>query len=432
MRQLRRLTAGLLVVAGCSGAADPAPTSLPGTVAPATTGAATTQAPDSTAPTVTAAPATTAAPASTTTTTLPAPTDPLLGLGLERIRAEELTQPTVIASRPGDAERLYIGERSGTIRTVDPDGSIATFGDLSDRVSWADGIEKGFLGLAFHPDDGGLLYTYYVNLDGQRQVTEYRVDPDDPDRLDPDSARVLFARDQPPDSSDIRHYAGMLAFGPDGMLYVSSGDGADARGQGQNPDTIFGTILRIDVDGGDPYGIPDDNPFVAGGGAPEVWAYGLRNPWRFAIDPVQQLVFIADVGQEHWEEINVVPLDQPGANFGWPDTEGARCFLLSGCDLDDYTLPAVEYSHDEGCSVTGGVVYQGSAIPEMRGHFFYADWCGQWVRSFSYWDGEALNHADWSADLDGIGQVNSFGTGPDGEMYAANFAGDLFRIVPRR
>ena len=207
------------------------------------------------------------------------------------------------------------------------------------------------------------------------------------------------------------------------------GDGAAPELNGQDPGTVFGAILRLDVDNGDTYAIPADNPFVAGGGAPEVWAFGLRNPWQFAIDAATNTMFIGDVGQERWEEINRISLDDgAGANFGWPDTEGARCFLLSGCNLDDYTLPWIEYSHDEGCSVSGGRVYRGSAIPELDGHYFYADWCGQWIRSVDV-SGE---QTDWSGDLERGRPGPVLRRGQDGELYVVNFAGELWKIVPRR
>ena len=200
---------------------------------------------------------------------------------------------------------------------------------------------------------------------------------------------------------------------------------------GQRTDTVLGSILRLDVDGGDPYAIPAGNPFARSGGAPEIWVYGMRNPWRFSIDPVDRLVYIGDVGQEAWEEIDVISLDHAGANLGWRLMEGSHCFA-AGCDTSGLVLPVVEYGHDEGCSVTAGHVYRGDAIPELRGHFFYADWCRGWVRSFRYSGGGATDQTDWSADLAGIGQIDGFGIGPDGELYAATWGGDLVRIVAVR
>jgi glucose/arabinose dehydrogenase len=341
--------------------------------------------------------------------------------------ASGLFQPTAVVTAPGD-DRLFVVERRGRIRIVDESGLVEQpFLDIEQAVSWAEGIEIGMLGLAFHPDyaENGRFFVYYAGSDDARRLVEFTVG-DDPSVVDAGSERVLLTRPQPTET--IRHYAGHLEFGPDGMLYAALGDGAAPELNGQDPGTVFGAILRLDVDQGETYAIPRDNPFAAGGGAGEVWAYGLRNPWRFSIDAESATMHIGDVGQERWEEINVVALDAGGANFGWPDTEGARCFLVSGCSLDDYELPWIEYSHDVGCSVTGGRVYRGSAIPELHGHYFFADWCGQWIRSVD----ESGEQTDWSGDLQDAGQVQSFGADKDGELYIVNFAGELWRIVPRR
>jgi glucose/arabinose dehydrogenase len=405
----------------------PAPTSATPTTVPATV--ATTSAPTSTTlpPSTTLAPTTTIPP--TTATTEPPP--PLEGLALEPV-ASGLAQPTVVTS-PSDDGRLFIVERTGVIRLVDEHGALAAqpYLDISDHVT-SGGIEQGMLGLAFHPQFSvnGRFYVYYVNEAGQRTLSEVTASAEA--SADPATERVLFSLPQPPGSVDIRHYGGMLMFGPDGYLYVSLGDGADARGQGQDPGTVFGSVLRLDIDDGDPYAIPSDNPFANGGGAPEVWLFGLRNPWRFTIDAVDGLVYVADVGQETWEEINVVPLDGGGANFGWPDSEGNHCFLDSGCDLSAFTTPILEYGHDEGCSITGGHVYRGDAIPELAGHYFYGDWCGGWVRSFRYADGAVTDEQDWSQDLAGVGQPNGFGLDASGELYVASYGGDVFKIVPVR
>ncbi len=361
------------------------------------------------------------------------PSAPLQGLAVEVI-ATGLHQPTVVTAPAGDL-RLFVVERQGVIRVVDEAGRLLedAFLDLRDRVG-ANGIEQGLLGLAFHPEysSNGRFFVYYTDAGGRRQLSEFALS-DDPNRGDGDSEIVLIELEQPPDSTDIRHYAGALTFGPEGHLYVSLGDGADARNQGQNPDTMFGTIVRLDVDAGDPYAIPADNPFVDGGGAAEVWAYGLRNPWRFAIDAQERLMYIADVGQQRWEEVNVVGLDEgAGSNFGWFTTEGAHCFSPSECDMTGLVLPVLEYNHDEGCSITGGYVYRGEAIPELDGHYFYADWCGLWVRSFRYENGTVTEEQDWSDDLTEAGQVNTFGLDGAGEMYIANFEGTVMRIVPVR
>jgi glucose/arabinose dehydrogenase len=363
------------------------------------------------------------------TTTLP----PLQQIRLE-IVAEGIDQPTVITA-PADDDRLFVAQRLGVIRILDADRKTLdpAFLDISDRVG-ANGIEQGLLGLTFHPDysSNGRFFVYYTDRDGRRQLSEFRVSASDPNLALPETERVLLELEQPAGSVDIRHYAGQLAFGPEGYLWISLGDGADSRDQGQDPNTLFGTVSRIDVDDGDPYGIPPENPFTNGGGAPEVWAYGLRNPWRFSIDPVDRLIYLADVGQSDQEEVDILSIDGGGFNLGWSDVEGTRCFHLSNCDLSDYTSPVITYTHDDGCSVTGGYVYRGSEIPEIDGTYFYSDWCSQWIRSFRYVDGRVTDERDWSGDLGLIGQINSFGQGGDGELYAVTHEGVVARFVADR
>ena len=410
---------------------DPAPPEVVATT--------TTSATESTA--TTGADSETTVPDTTGTTSAALP--PLQGLALEVID-ENYNQPTAIRAPAGD-DRLFVVQRVGVIRAIDANNQMLdpAFLDIDDRVL-VEGIEQGLLGLAFHPDfaQNGRFFVYYVNLQGQRQLSEFIVSPDDPNRADPASERVIFQLDHPEDATDIRHYAGDIHFGPDGYLWVSSGDGADARGQGQNPETMFAAIIRIDVDQGDPYGIPPDNPFVDGGGAPEVWAYGLRNPYRFWIDPVDEVIFIGDVGLETWEEVNAVPIDEGGGyNFGWANMEGTRCLFESDCDPADYTQAVLAYPNTiqspdsdqpDGCAVTGGVVYRGSDIPEIVGHYFYADWCTGRVRSFRLVEGQPTEITDWTEQLGEIGQVNGFGIGGDGEMYLVTHDGNIARFVARR
>ncbi len=356
----------------------------------------------------------------------------LRGLALELVTSD-VSRPVVVTSPPGD-ERLFIVDRAGIIKMLDPaeGSSVSTFFDISDRVT-ANGIEQGMLGLAFHPDyaSNRTFYVYHVDVQGNRQIAEYKALADDPSQGDLESGRVLWEIPQP--GEEIRHYGGWLQFGPDGYLWASIGDGARASVNGQDPGNFYGTIHRIDVDSGDPYGIPADNPFVDGGGAPETWAYGLRNPWRIAVDPVDRMVYIADVGQAALEEIDVVSIDTGGgSNFGWPIMEGTACFNASSCEKDGLVLPVLEYGHDEGCSITGGLVYRGSEIPELDGHYFYADWCTGFVRSFRYVDGEVTDQTDWSDQLPEAGQVNTFGFDSAGELYLANNAGEVYKIVPVR
>lgn len=397
---------------------------------PPVAGATTTTTPPGTGSTTTGGSATTVPGGPTTTgSNLPA----LQGVSLETLTGD-VRQPTAITTPPGD-ERLFIVERFGVILMMDANRELqeTAFLDLTDRVL-AGGIEQGLLGLAFHPDyaNNGRFYVYYTDQGGRRQLSEFQVSVSDPNIASPDTERVLIELEQPPDATDIRHYAGNLAFGPDGYLYVSMGDGADSRDQGQDPNTMFGAVSRIDVDGGDPYGIPPENPFVDEGGAGEVWAYGLRNPWRFSIDPVDGLIYIADVGHADQEEINVLPIAEGGFNLGWSDVEGTRCFHVQDCDLANYTSPVITYSHEDGCSITGGYVYRGAAIPELTGTYFYSDWCSEWIRSFKYVGGQVTEERDWTEDLGTLGQVNTFGVDSAGELYLGTHEGLVARFVADR
>ncbi|MGH8936715.1 MAG: PQQ-dependent sugar dehydrogenase, partial [Acidimicrobiia bacterium] len=342
--------------------------------------------------------------------------------------ATGLSQPLFVTAPPGDS-RLFIVEKTGAIRIVS-DGALRAepFLDLSGRVSG--GSEQGLLGMAFHPGyaQNGRFFVHFTNLDGDTRLVEFQVSDDDPHRADPASERLVLAQDQP----FANHNGGMVLFGPDGDLYLALGDGGgsgDPNGHGQNPDTRLGTILRLDVDGAHPYEIPPDNPFVDGGGAQEVWAYGLRNPWRIAIDPPTGLLYVADVGQGSWEEVNVEAAGAGGLNYGWSIMEGAHCFdPPSGCDSTGLELPALEYPiPEEGCAVIGGFVYRGSDLPELQGHYFYGDLCGGWVRSFLYQDGQATFEKEWFQD---VGTIYSFGTDAAGELYVAVAEGTVYRLSP--
>jgi glucose/arabinose dehydrogenase len=386
---------------------------------------------------------TTTDPDGTTSPTVPPDLPPLQGIRLEVV-THDVSFPVYATSIPGD-DRVFVLERFGRVVSVAPDGSVSTFLDLTDRVDSA-GIENGLLGMAFHPDyaDNGRIFVYYTTSPSDSpdsRLSEFRSSGLSATSVDRATENILIHLEQ----RGIRHRAGMVTFGPDGYLYLSLGDGGLGDRSSQELDTLQGNILRLDVDNvpaGEPYGIPPDNPFVGGGGRPEIWAYGLRNPWRFSIDPVERLVYIADVGQDTREEINVQPLEAAGLDYGWPNFEGTRCYLPSdGCDMDPGVVPTLEYLHDEGCSVTGGFVYRGSAIPELVGHYFYADWCRGWIRSFRYAGGQVTDQRDWSDDLEAsfaaIDEVNyilisSFGIDGDGELLVVDSDGTVFRMVPRR
>ncbi len=418
----------LLLAAACGDAGAPDDTPAPPTVVPATTVPPATTSPSSPPDAGTAPPPTVDAPrptaaASTTTSTISSVDDVVLAL--ERVAAG-LGQPVFVDAPAGDG-RLFIVDQPGVVWVVDEARTaVSAFLDIRDLVSF--GGERGLLGLAFHPDfaGNGRLFVHYSDRDGDTALVEYRVAADDPDRADPESARRLLAVDQPAGN----HNGGMVEFGPDGMLYVALGDGGAANdrfGNGQRPDTLLGTILRLDVDGGDPYAIPSGNPFADGGdGAPEVWAYGLRNPWRFAFDPDGGLLYIADVGQGEWEEVNVAAAGAAGVNYGWPIMEGEVCFASPGCTADGLALPEIVYDHGEGCSVTGGYVYRGSALPELAGHYFYGDFCTGFVRS---WHRDTGRSFDWTGQLGRIGGLSSFGTDAAGELYVTSTEGEVWRIV---
>jgi glucose/arabinose dehydrogenase len=381
---------------------------------------------------------------STTVGETPPNLDPLQGVTLDLI-FDGFNQPVALAAPSGD-DRLFVVQRVGVIRVLDANRNMLdpAFLDLTDQVL-AGGIEQGMLGLAFHPDyaENGRYFVYYTDKSGRRQLSEFTVSASDPNLTLASTEKVIFEYEQPEGHTDIRHYAGNVLFGPDGYLWVSMGDGADSRDQGQDPNTPYGTVVRIDVDSGDPYGAPPDNPFVDGGGHPDVWAYGLRNPWRFAIDPVDRMVYIADVGHADQEEVNVVPLDEGGGyNFGWSDMEGTRCFHKQDCDAADYVSPVVTYTHEEtddcdsdciGLSITGGYVYRGAEIPEISGTYFYADWVSQWIRSFVFIDGQVTEERNWTADLGGpVGSVTSFGFDGHGELYLTTYEGAVYKFTAVR
>jgi glucose/arabinose dehydrogenase len=384
--------------------------------------------------------ATTTTPDGSSSTTLEggSGTDPDLA-PLQEVKLELVfdgfRQPSGVTAPTGD-DRLFILQRVGVIRILDKERVMAdpAFLDISDRVL-ASGIEQGLLGLAFHPDyaNNGRFFVYYTDKAGRRQLSEFSTSVSDPNRARADSEIVLIELEQPPDATDIRHYGGQVTFGPDGYLWLSLGDGADSRAQGQDSDTLFGSIIRIDVDNGDPYAVPVDNPFVAGGGAPEVWAYGLRNPWRFSIDPVDRLIYIGDVGHADQEEVDVLSIDDGGANLGWSDMEGTRCFHKQDCDPSDYTSPVITYSHETGLSITGGFVYRGSEIPEFDGIYFYSDWVSQWIRSFRFVDGQVTEEKDWTEELGGpVGQINSFGLDGHGEIHFVTHDGQVYKFTAVR
>lgn len=296
--------------------------------------------------------------------------------------APGLASPVDVAD-PGDGSgRRFVVEQAGRIRIVDRGGLVdRPFLDIAAEVR--SGGEQGLLGLAFHPDfaTDARFFVDYTDLNGNTVVSEFRVDPADPNRADPTSERPLLHVDQPYPN----HNGGAVVFGPDGMLYIGMGDGGsggDPNGNGQRTDTLLGKILRIDVSGqavtaGRPYTIPNDNPFVGVAGAlPEIWLTGLRNPWRIRFDRLTGDLWIGDVGQDAWEEIDVARAGTGGLNFGWNRMEGFHCYPPGeGCDQTGLTLPVAEYGHDLGCAVIGGVVVRDSGQAALDGRYVFSDSC---------------------------------------------------------
>ena len=376
---------------------------------------------------------------STDPTPLPSPgasceTPPVAGTPqLTTVRvASGLSSPLDVQAIPGDRSRLFVVEQGGRIRVVRGGAVLpAAYLDIASRIS--SGGERGLLGLAFHPAfaRNGRFFVNYTDRNGDTHIAEFRAAPA-ADVADPNSERQILFVGQP----FANHNGGGLAFGNDGMLYIGLGDGgsaADPFGNGQNLATPLGKMLRIDVDRGSPFAVPPDNPFVARAGAfPAVWAYGLRNPWRFAFDRLTGDLVIGDVGQNTLEEVDVgLASRRGGENYGWNITEGTRCFRpATGCSTAGLTLPVVEYGRGDGCSITGGVVYRGCRMPGYHGTYFYGDYCTGMIRSFRLASGQALDQRDWTAALGrGIRNISSFGVDADGEVHIVDHDGEVYRIT---
>jgi hypothetical protein len=350
------------------------------------------------------------------------------GLALQVV-AQGLEYPVDLTA-PGSDPRLFIVEQAGRIRVV-RDGRLLDrpFLDLTEKVGY--GGERGLLSMAFHPHypDNGWFYVNYTDRRGDTRVERYSVSGN-PDIADPATARPVLEVHQP----YANHNGGLVRFGPDGMLYIGMGDGGgagDPHGNAQDRGTLLGDLLRIDVDRGDPYAIPPDNPFAPRPGMRgEIWGWGLRNPWRFCFDPPTHRLYIADVGQNRWEEIDVVDARLAGLNFGWNVMEGAHCYRSPRCDARGFVEPVVEYGHGGGCSVIGGYVYRGRRLPDLVGHYFYADYCAGWIRSFRYAEGRAHQHRQWQVGR--VGDVLSFGEDAAGELYVLSADGRVYRLVPER
>ena len=349
------------------------------------------------------------------------------------LRAQQIVEglaSPVYLTAPKNDPRLFIVEQGGRIRIVKDGALLATpFLDITARV--VSGGERGLLSLAFDPAyaTNGRFYVYYTGAQGDIFIDRFTVSGD-PDVANTTSNAVLTIQHR----VNSNHNGGLLLFGPDGMLYAGIGDGGgagDVPNNAQNIDVLLGKILRLNV-ATLPYTIPADNPFSGQPGADEIWAYGLRNPWRYAFDvppdgtPPQ--LYIADVGQGAREEVDVTDAAAGGRNYGWHAMEGTQCYNpSSGCNQTGLTLPIIDYDHGQGCSITGGFVYRGAAIPEIRGLYFYSDYCSGFLRSFRLSGGMAVEQRDWA--FTNIGNVTSFGIDAAGELYMLSSSGRVYRVV---
>ncbi len=342
--------------------------------------------------------------------------------------ASGLNSPVDLQAPTGDT-RLFVVEQPGRIRIIQ-NGQLLTAPFLNIQSKVGSGGERGLLGLAFHPNyaSNGFFYVNYTDVSGDTRVERYAVTAGSPNTANANSAKLIIAIDQP----FSNHNGGQLQFGADGKLYIGMGDGGgggDPQGHGQDRATLLGDLLRIDVDAGDPYAIPPDNPHANSTQfRREIWASGLRNPWRFSFDRTAGILYIADVGQGQYEEINAVPATQAGVNYGWDIMEAAHCFAATTCNQNGLQLPVHEYTHDNGnCSVTGGYVYRGASVPGVIGHYFYSDYCSGFLKSFRLVNGSATDHRTWL--VGDIGNVLSFGVDAARELYVLTSNGRVLQIV---
>ena len=328
-------------------------------------------------------------------------------------------------------DRLFVVEQGGRIKILQADGTINSdlYLNISSLVS--SGSEQGLLGLAFHPDynNNGYFYINYTKTNGDTRISRFSVDPTNPDIALSGSEFTIIEYDQP----FSNHNGGGIAFGADGYLYIATGDGGnggDPGNRAQNTTILLGKLLRIDIDNtstGRNYSIPSDNPFAGSAvNAEEIWAYGLRNPWRFSFDSLNQDIWIGDVGQQNVEEIDRAGSTEAGLNYGWRCYEGSDPFNTSGCPpMQDLTFPIAEYSSSSAtsnCSITGGYVYRGSNYPVMEGLYFFADVCSGLIGTVDSL-GNLTEHGNFS------GAWVSFGVDVNEELYIVGIGGSIFRVI---
>jgi glucose/arabinose dehydrogenase len=343
------------------------------------------------------------------------PLPPGLTLRMDPFISSGLSGP-VFLTQPLNDGRIFVVEQPGRIRVI-RNGVLQTtpFLDISSRV--LSGGERGLLSVAFHPQyaTNRFFYVYFTTqTNGDVRIERFTTTAN-PEVADPATSKLIITT---PHSQASNHNGGLLAFGLDGMLYAGLGDGGGAGDPfqtGQNQNALLGSLLRLDT-AGDPYTIPSTNPFFGQAGKRgEIWAKGLRNPWRYTFDAPTGLLYIADVGQGAREEVDDVPATQAAVNYGWSVMEGTVCYNAVTCNQTGFTLPILDYGHTGGaCSITGGYVYRGSAIPAIRGHYFYSDYCAGFLRSLRYENGVAVDQKDWGITTP---FVTSFGVDVAGELY---------------
>lgn len=347
-----------------------------------------------------------------------------------KVVVEGLEAPVGLAYALDGTQRLFILEQRGRVRLLDGTGlQPVPFLDITDRVG-SEASEQGLLGIAFHPRfaQNGTFYVNYTDRNGDTVIAEYRVSDVTSPSADARTERVLMHIPQP----FANHNGGAMAFGPDGYLYLGLGDGGsagDPMNNAQSLNALLGKILRIDVDQGEPYAIPPNNPFFNGGGLPEIWAYGLRNPWRFSFDRLTGDLYIGDVGQNQWEEIDFLPRDAKGGiNFGWNFFEGNHPYSTKPPEGITLVPPVAEYDHSQGCSVTGGVVYRGSRLPAFQGIYLFGDFCSGSVWGMFYHPTQG-----WQTRLlfENVARIASFGEDEAGEMYIVDYAGRILQLVEK-
>ena len=353
-----------------------------------------------------------------------------VNVGLLRVFGNRsFKKPVAALQAPGDDSRWFVVEQAGRVMTftsAEGEKTTRTFIDLRDRVDSRPN-EAGLLGMAFHPDfkKNHLFFLSYTRSGSPlvSYISRFTAG-NDGQTADHESEQVILTLKQPYGN----HNGGGIEFGPGGYLYIGFGDGGsggDPHGNGQNTGTLLGAILRIDVDSGAPYSIPTDNPFAKKGGKGEIYAYGLRNPWRFSFDRLTGNMWAADVGQDTWEEINRI---ENGKNYGWNIREGSRCFKTGECQGEGLTGPVAEYSHKYGCSITGGYVYRGTRIPELSGAYVYGDYCSGRLWGLFNLEKDMSSPVEL---LDSRLRIASFGQGNDGELYVVDHkGGGVHQIVP--